>query len=495
MTDSIGASVEAEQASDSPSNPETRERQRPVHPLLEGAECVLSNDGGAYVLIKQGQYTFAVRAGSKLFHAWIRDNARDNRHEPPRRAELNEIDYLVQAAAETRRQRKDIWLRVAPVEGGIEIDLGDDRFTRVRVTAEGVEEMAGSPTLFTRTPHMKPLVRPARVGNLQLLHPLLPKLEVHRLLVLAWITYTIAHPKIEQSKYVILVLTGGQGSGKTLLSKLTQRLIDPNVVGVQVMPKHANELAIATRNAHVVLFDNIRAFQHHIADALCIASTGGSITARQLYTNEDQNVIHLHGAVVVNGIYHFIDQPDLAQRCLHLHLPRREGAGLRSEEEIETSLARDLPEIMGGLYGLIANILRVLPTVKVDFPHRMYDFVRWLAAMEEVTKFPMLQEYFVRAQAEGQREALQENVLSAAVLEFAENVKADWEGTPSDLLRELGDKASDAVKRSRDWPLNPIALSRRLVPMQAALKEQKITLEFTRGKERKIKIVRDGAYE
>jgi hypothetical protein len=114
--------------------------------------------------------------------------------------------------------------------------------------------------------------------------------------------------------------------------------------------------------------------------------------------------------------------------------------------------------------------------------------------MEVVTNFPVLQEYFVRAQAEGQREALQENVLSAAVLEFAENVKTEWDGTPSDLLRELTARASEPVKRSREWPLNPIALSRRLVPMQAALKEQKIALEFTRGKERKIKIVREGAY-
>jgi energy-coupling factor transporter ATP-binding protein EcfA2 len=472
----------------------TPNSRKPVHHLLGDAECVLGNDGHAYALVKQGQCTFALRSGTKLLNAYLRERAHADNQPPLKRADLTEIDYLIQSAAEGCRQRRDVWLRVARVDGGIEIDVGDDSLTRIRVTPEGVQEFASSPTLFTRTPHMKALVRPAAEGDLSLLHPLLPQLEVHRLMLLAWITYVIANPKTDQAKYVMLVLTGGQGSGKSMLSKLLQRLIDPNVVGVQVLPSGVKEIAIATRNAHLVLFDNVRGFPHYIADALCIAATGGTITARQLYTDADQQVVQLHGAIVFNGLHHFIDQPDLAQRCLHINLARLEEKNRRSEQDMEAELARNLPAIMRGLYELIAQVLRALPTAKVSAPHRMYDFARWLAAMETVVNRPMLQDFFVRSQAEGQREALQENLLSAAVLEFAESLRSRWEGTSTDLLAELSARATPEIRRSREWPLNPISLSRRLIPMQAALREQGISLESSRGKARVIRIEYEGNY-
>ncbi|MCH5375928.1 MAG: hypothetical protein JJ992_18310, partial [Planctomycetes bacterium] len=50
-----------------------------------------------------------------------------------------------------------------------------------------------------------------------------------------------------------------------------------------------------------------------MSDAMCTASTGGAISTRQLYTNADQHISPLHGALVLNGIHAFIDQPDLTQ--------------------------------------------------------------------------------------------------------------------------------------------------------------------------------------
>jgi hypothetical protein len=135
-----------------------------------------------------------------------------------------------------------------------------------------------------------------------------------------------------------------------------------------------------------------------------------------------------------------------------------------------------------------------LPTAKVTAPHRMYDFVRWLAAMEAVLGMGFLQDVFIKLQAEGQREALQENLLSATVLAFAENVKSEWSGTPSELLEELTARVPKSAQRSQEWPHNAIALSRRLSPMQPALRDQGVLLEFSRGTERMITITKAGAY-
>lgn len=60
----------------------------------------------------------------------------------------------------------DIWYRVAAVDGGIEIDLGDDKHTRVRISASKVEIITeGSDTLFWRTASCQPMTMPAEVAT------------------------------------------------------------------------------------------------------------------------------------------------------------------------------------------------------------------------------------------------------------------------------------------------------------------------------------------
>jgi hypothetical protein len=121
----------------------------------------------------------------------------------------------------------------------------------------------------------------------------------------------------------------------------------------------------------------------------------------------------------------------------------------------------------------------------------MLDFVRWLAAMEKAQGVPagVFQLEYSEAIRHGQLDSLQENVLAAAVMEFAEGLPGgEWSGTPAGLLLELNKKASRGTQRSRDWPQNPIALSKRLVPLQAGLATQGIDLEFGRGRQRRITI-------
>jgi len=91
---------------------------------------------------------------------------------------------------------------------------------------------------------------------------------------------------------------------------------------------------------------------------------------------------------------------------------------------------------------------------------------------------------------EGQRDTLMSSPLAAAVLEFAERQVHEWNGTPTELLAELNASVSRETQRSRGWPSNPISLSRRLSPLQAALLAQGIELELRRSKERIVAIRR-----
>ena len=162
-----------------------------------------------------------------------------------------------------------------------------------------------------------------------------------------------------------------------------------------------------------------------------------------------------------------------------------------------SSLESEMPAIQQGLFDLIAKIFTNLPTATIVIDERMVDFSRWLAAMEAATDVPAgsYQHEYSNALNQGQRDALLDNVLAAAVLEFGEKISSEhWSGTPSELLITLNSMVTRDTHRSRDWPDNAIALSKRLQALQAGLATQDVFVEFGRGKERTITIEKKGRY-
>ncbi len=464
--------------------------------LKHKVRLVMGADGHAYAVWLDAPNGDAMRIGSRAFNRRVRAEYA-NIGRLLRSAELADITETLAACAEQSGERVFVWYRVAPIAGGVEIDLGDEKHTRVRITAGKVEIVAsGSDTLFFRTSVCRPMVMPAEVGDLKLLERHLNVHATERFLLVAWIAYTLAHPKVPTSKYPILVLQGGQGSGKSsLANNVILRLIDPNSVGVQLLPSATRDLAIAAQHAHVLAYDNVRRFTADMSDVLCIASTGGATSSRQLYTDEDQHVLRLHVALVLNGIHPFVNQADLAQRCLPIRLQPMAESMRRSESEIVQAFEADLPAIQRGLFDRIAKILVHLPNVELTHPERMIDFVRWLAAMEIVDGVPrgVYQDQFSHVLHEGQLETLLDNVLADALLQFvAHEVHGQWSGTPAQLHTELSRIAGLSTTRSREWPQNPIAMSRRLRGLQASLLTQGVRVEMGRGKYRTITITNVG---
>ena len=458
-------------------------------------EPFLADDGSVYVSCTDRANSYVVAIKSQHGQALINQFAAEH-GVTLSKADRQEITEKLETYAVLQKTIKPIWYRVAPYGKGVEIDVGDEQHTRVRITPGAVDIIvAGSATLFVRSPVMKSIVLPADHGDFNLLRKYLPNLDFFDfLLLVGWLTYTIAHPKAESTKYVILVLDGGQGSGKSFLCIVIGSLIDPSAVGAQLLHSNSKDLAIAGRNSHILMFDNIRSFTPAMSDTLCVASTGGAISSRTLYTNDGQSVMRLHVAMVLNGIHPFISQSDLAQRCLPITLKPLSPSSRVSEKQLITDFQNDLPVIQRGLYNLIASILQHLPDAEVLYPERMLDFSQWLAALELGLGHPKdrlgaIQEHYSEALKQGQLSSLQDNLLGATLIDFAESMRSNsWSGSPTDLYQELTDQVLPTTAKSRDWPQNAIALSKRLHPLQPALLSQNINLSFTRGKSRTITI-------
>ncbi len=465
--------------------------------LLKILNIFIGQNGIPYAVISAAGNLYVLAIGSRQLNNIIREHAR-KAGLILRKKELYDVNEYLIAQAEISGVVRDVYYRVAPLaDGGIEIDVGDNNHTRVRIHAGQVETITdGSKTLFFRTKATAAMVLPADKGDFNLLKQYVNLHPTSFILFIAWLTYTLAHPKVKNSKYVILVLTGNQGSGKSsLCNNIIYVLIDPNNIGVQIMPSNPKDLAIAAQNSHVLCYDNIREFKVQMSDLLCIAATGGALTSRQLFTDADQQVLFMHVALVLNGIHSFIEQPDLAQRCLTLEMLPIASQDRQSEIALTEALNRDLPFIVHGLYDLIANIFNQLPNAVITNPERMIDFVQWLAAMEIVMSAPTgeFQALYSDSIQQGQLESLLESTLAVAVMDLVKMQSSlDWVGTPAELFGELNLHASKETKRSFEWPSNPIALSKRLRPLQASLMTQGITLQFSRGKQRTITIKLEG---
>ena len=458
-------------------------------------EPFLADDGSVYVSCTDKGNSYVVAIKSQHGQALINQFAAEH-GVTLSKAERLEITEKLETYAALQKTVKPVWHRVAPSGCGIEIDLGDEQHTRVRITSGMVDIVtSGSTALFARSPVMKAIAAPAEHGDYKLLQKYVPNLAFFDFLILVgWLTYTIAHPKVDSTKYVFLVVDGGQGSGKSVLCNIIGSLIDPSAVGTQLLHTNSKDLAIAGRNAHILMFDNIRSFTPAMSDILCVASTGGAISSRTLYTNDGQSVMRLHVAMVLNGIHPFISQSDLAQRCLPITLKPLSPSARISEKQLIADFQNDLPVIQRGLYNLIASIMQHLPDAEVLYPERMLDFSSWLAALELALDHPKdrlgaIQQHYSEALKQGQLSSLQDNLLGSTLIDFVESLGSNgWSGSPTDLYKELTDHVLPTTAKSRDWPQNPIALSKRLHPLQPALLSQNINLSFTRGKSRTITI-------
>ena len=300
--------------------------------------------------------------------------------------EIQEIKETLLALASVHAVQDHVLPRVAPIEGGIEIDLMDERFQTVQITASATLVRHAATSFFARPAEARALPVPVLddTADIGLLRSYINVKGLAFHLLVAYITFTIASPKIDQSKFVFLVLRGAQGTGKTFASKVIKNLIDPSSIDAQTLPNTARDLGIMLQACHLALVDNVRDLSPQMSDLLCMASTGGVTVQRKLYTDEGLKALKLHGAILFNGIHPFMGQSDFSDRTVCIELAPIGSDVRRSDSELLRALESDQPRILGGLYKLIQQVLQVLPDVRADTPTRMVEFCRWLAAVEQV---------------------------------------------------------------------------------------------------------------
>ncbi len=236
---------------------------------------------------------------SKPFKSWMVYLFYRETEKAPGSQAIEDALRVLEAKAVFDGKERETYLRLAGGEGRVYIDLGDDVWRAIEVTAAGWKVISDPPVAFIRSRGIRPLSCPARGGSIQDLKELVNlKSDDDFKLFVAWLLSAMR----PAGPFPILCLNGEQGAAKTTLARVARRLIDPNVADTRTIPKDETDLLVAARNGWVINLDNLSQVRDWLSDALCRIATGGGFGARQLYTNTDEVLFEAKRPIIINGI-------------------------------------------------------------------------------------------------------------------------------------------------------------------------------------------------
>jgi hypothetical protein len=385
-------------------------------------------------------------------------------------------------------QKMETFVRFARATDAIYLDLANDSWQAVKITADGWEVISNPPVLFRRGGGAEPLPLPVKGGSLNTLRGLINTGEDDNwCLMLAWLVGCFQ----PVGAFTLLVVEGEKGSAKTTTSELLITMVDPSGAPLVGPPKNEEGAVINAMHTGVLGYDNLKTVRAEMSDIFCRFSSGIGYKARTLYETTGITVVKLRLPLLLNGISDCIMQPDLLDRSIKLWLPFIAKAGRTTIAAVKAEFEEQHPAILGALLDVVSTGLRNLSTTVVADAPRMSDFATWVVACE--TALPWEPGAFLRAYRANQRrasaDALELDDVGSALVKYAEQrLTPDVPAVVrlEDLLEGINEVTQRDFKDMRNWPSNAQGMAYRLSKLAGDLRERGIHI-------RKLKRDGDGA--
>jgi hypothetical protein len=457
---------------------------------VDSSDLFVSEDGRPYARVPSGGHYETWPLNSRGFRNWVARRFFQFEAKVPGGQALQDALGVLSGKAQFEGPTLRVHTRLAMLDGRIYLDLANDAWEAVEVTAEGWSIVARPPVKFRRPRGLLPIPTPRRGGDIGELRDFVnvpSGLETTWRLLAGWLVGALR----PVGPYPVLVLHGEQGSAKSTTARLLRSLIDPSAAPLRSVPKDERDLMIAANANWIIALDNVSHLSPAFSDALCRLSSGGGLATRELYRDEDEVIFQAQRPVIVNGIEEIATREDLLDRAIILYLPPIPPGGRRLESELWAEFERTRPRILGALLDALVAGLRNLPSTYLSHLPRMADFAVWVSAVESALGWPA--ESFLKAYDKS-REAANDLVLESSLfahplLELVAQ-RGTLEATASELLRELSGRVDEGTARQRSWPSNGRALSGALRRLAATLRNLGLRVEFLprRGRARLIRL-------
>jgi len=173
-----------------------------------------------------------------------------------------------------------------------------------------------------------------------------------------------------------LLITGPQGTSKTTLTRIIQRIVHPQKVSALSLSAKIQDISIALSTRLLTCFDNASGVKPEVADILCSAVTKGAFQTRELYTTAGERLIEFKSIIVINGIDIISRRTDLMERCIMLELEPILPENRKTEKEVEAVVVDTLPMILGAIFDAVQQVL-AMDEIELQTLSRMADFEQW----------------------------------------------------------------------------------------------------------------------
>ena len=434
------------------------------------AELSHTPDDTAYATVPVGDHRETHPVRGQRFKQWLLQQYYTELRKAPSAQALADARATLEARALFEGTERSVHLRVAGQEGAVYLDLCNQEWDVIEITAAGWRVLPGreAPVRFVRKDNTAPLPYPARGGGFEDLSSVLNvRSDKDSILLTAWMVGAL-NP---DGPYPVLDLEGEAGTAKSTTARVVRSLVDPAVEPLRAPPRDARDLAIAASGNWTPAFDNLSGIRPWQSDALCRLATGGGFATRELYSDDREVLFSQKRPVILTGIESLATAGDLRDRSIVIELPHIPPEERRPEREFYRAVEEARPKVLGALLDAVSAALRNLHTVSLAELPRMGDFAEWVSAAEEA--LPWEPGAFVEAYAGNRRDAqeiaLDVDPVAVAVRDLI-RTREEWTGSASQLLAELGGRVSEDAKHSKAWPSSPQSLSNRLKRLAPALR-------------------------
>lgn len=449
--------------------------------LAAGVDLFHTPEGRAFATLEINGHreTWSIR--SKDFKSWLRRAYFQKFESVPNAQALQDALSMLEARAQFEGREETVHVRVAEKNGAIYLDLGDPAWRAIEITAQGWQIVTEPPVRFRRPRGVMPLPEPVRGGTVAELRRFVnvDSNEAFHLL-LAWIIGALR----PTGPYVILVLQGEQASAKSTTARVLRLLVDPSTALLRRTPRDERDLMIGAQNAWILSFDNLSGLPTWISDAICCLATGGGLSTRELYTDDDEIIFNASRPVIMNGIDAIAVRADLADRSMVLNLPPIAETKRQTEASFWSSFNQAAPRILGAVLDGVSAALRNIGNVTLPSRPRMADFAMWATAAEPGLGWApgTFMAAYSGNRAQSVDVTLEADVVAVAVRALLEcSPGGSWEGGATELHATLRALVPEHILRTRDWPQAANALTNRLRRAAPALRAVGVTLDLARS--------------
>ena len=266
--------------------------------VTEDAELFHTSDGDTYATIPINGHRETWALKSRGFRDWLSKRYYEAEGSIANSQATQDALNTLQGIARHDGPEIEVHTRLAAKDGCIWLDLCDEEWRVVKISAEGWEIVKEAPVKFRRTRGMRALPPPVRGGSVSLLRQPVNVTDADWPLLICCLVaaFRPGYP------FPVLVIHGEQGSAKSTASKMLRELIDPNIAPLRSEQRDERDLMLAATNGWVVALDNLSKLPVWLSDALCRLSTGGGFATRTLYENDEETLFMAMRPIIINGI-------------------------------------------------------------------------------------------------------------------------------------------------------------------------------------------------